>query len=47
MDVNLMAHIPDKFVLRRVENAMAARMVNSTTSEIRAEMPAAFGQPGD
>ena len=44
--VSLMAHVPDKFVLRRVENAMQ-RDGQLHHSEIRAEMPATFGQPGD
>jgi len=46
VDINLVAHVPDKFVLRRVENAMQ-RDGQLHHSEIRAEMPATFGQPGD
>ena len=46
VDVNLMAHVPDKLVLGRVENAVQ-RDGQLHHAEIRAEMPAVFGEPGD
>ena len=41
-----MAHVPDKFVRGRVEDAVQ-RDGQFDHAEVRAEMPAALGQPGD
>ena len=46
VDINLMAHVPDEFVLGRVEDAVQ-RDGQLDHAEVRAEMPAALGQPGD
>ena len=46
VNVNLMAHVPDKFVLRRGEN-FVQRNGKLDDAEIRTEMAAAFGETFD
>ena len=46
VNVNLVAHIPDEFVLGRVEDAVQ-RDGQLDHTEVRTEMAAGFGQPGD
>ena len=46
MHVNLMAHVPDKFVLGRVKNAVQ-REGQFHHAEVGAQMAAALGQAGD
>ena len=46
VDINLMAHIPDKLVLRRGEN-LVQRDGQFDDAEVRAEMAAAFGEAVD
>ena len=46
VDVDLMAHVPDKFVLGRVENAVQ-RDGQLHHAEVRAEVAAVLGEAGD
>jgi hypothetical protein len=46
MDIHLMAHVPDEFIPGRGEN-FVQRDGQLDHAEVRAEMSAALGQPGD
>jgi hypothetical protein len=46
VDINLMAHVPDKFILRRGEN-LVQRDGQLDDAEVRAEVAAAFGEALD